>query len=1601
MYPSAREVEEVVLSTLRRGDWRRAVKLLAGAVTLPCVPTTRTYAEVVAAVAKHGTWEETVRVCDRLHNSPLSARALYRTAADALLTDYSGNNNSNKAEFLLAIVLAARRRRVPLATYHLHHCSRMLQDAGNWRGALLAGSQERLVQQAPALAHPMMLAAASGRHWESGSKIMSSLLASCTAPSGTITENFIRCFTPAAPWWRALAVASVLSCSNEPGVLQVACELRNEVNRGGGQSSVNAEEKKQQILLRLVEGHLQPCDLTVEEATDVFALMGEQHWVKALDLLRQYPVLLTHTPHLRVLLPPLTLHHNNMQRQQYNWEAVWHAITHTLANAPMDEVLTTARFFFIYLHGVKEEEMKRAGRTVSMFINARRKENAESLDPTLLQEFLSEACACGCWEAALLVSKRPTAVFSELAESDRWEAALTVHAAMQPNARERVAPQLEHLFIARGLWEPALLYAQLRLPADTLTMRSLAVPLCAALGQWYRVLQMLQLCAPNPTKAEKLLKHYCILEHGENLIRIASKRNDWVGVLQAWKKVQRVSDNLKTVSTKENEKEPPQLRMSPHAVMRTAKLLLDHQRYDDCCIVVSTFTPNVSEPILLRCLRLFHYIRLSPLSYGRVLQEFREFNTPYRVVLDCYAVLALTVSKNYTGAFSILLQLVSCQNEGTRDTVVKALGEVPHIKKMLPSILCEIAKPSQASDLENVMLFLIPCVGSLEDVDLFNKPLKTFWMNENDILRNLSLRVSVELLRHMVSRDLPVPFELMQIIAAGLEHPDALPTALILYESLLRCSTVTTQESDNKTKSGTLLASEDDIEAIFKRCIQVFICKGQWSHALAAMQHCKTTDSETLFRTTVLLKEERERRERLAYRVILEATKESEERWCKIPPGQQMEDTILTLTQLHAWKNALTLFNERVEHHHSSGETRGSWGMVVGALLSCVATCGPWETALHLVKTVRQDIQLGSASIEKGLTDVLRSVKRHSGAIMCSRVLLYMVEEMGVIPTPSQYEVLLRSFLWSKLTAVERDVCGMNLRRLSHSLNEKEIVDLVAAITTSGASWKNEGDISSLGRWMSNSHHSGSSTPWMPLERPLLSDEELDQLCHLAPLIVLATSRMLESLSRQSFSGRFRPFELKLLLQHYRTEVLLWVDKIDSTELGVDTQLVKHCMENHLLHVLLVPYEREWRRLVSSKGNDTIATSSAAVESFMKKLRWEVFHGFVSHQTVSGVWDACHSSVEKLTKQRWPWLCEHELLREVQRRGGKPPLSLHTRPNASRSEIESYWATYGRLLWPGLFLSGPELCQLAVYVPLVEPLLRGAQMEEKLMELLADIHVTHFSSEAIPREEELLRQPRSLDVILIVFKLAFKTLKRLHTQLDMDARGGRHYYYFHPDTALWQRHEQKSDNMHTIKRLSRWSLALRILHHYRRSTTNALQPRTLAALVTACAADFNDDMYEFKKQQAQKKLSWWELAIRCAHSVEPTLNHSLWCHVMQLASLPQQKKDDISMIKGDYRVENIHDTSLQATMRVMLDHINRSEGNIPFDMSLLLLDQMKELLCESLSSVDKPQRDADGDDALAVWVMLQTHHCLEKMEPLHAMLLKRIVLERDSGRDII
>nr|CCD14622.1 unnamed protein product [Trypanosoma congolense IL3000] len=630
---------------------------------------------------------------------------------------------------------------------------------------------------------------------------------------------------------------------------------------------------------------------------------------------------------------------------------------------------------------------------------------------------------------------------------------------------------------------------------------------------------------------------------------------------------------------------------------------------------------------------------------------------------------------------------------------------------------------------------------------------------------------------------------------------------------------------------------------------------------------------------------------------------------------------------------------------------------------------------------------------------------------MCSRLLLFMAEKMGYFPAADHYYMLLRSCLDSGLTFAEREFCAKNLKHLSHSINERQIINLVSSIGSSGMLHSSQCDENDhlISRSQIITHHEGkkrrftSAGVWLTGDRPPLNPEELQRLCEVAPLIIVLSSHDMERLSRQFLGGRFASFELALLLHHYRLEVMESVEK--GSDNFVNTELVEHCRKSKLVHILLLRYERPSRRVLRS-GN------KCSVRSFLEMIRWEVFKGLASVRTVALVWEVSLPSVSALAASRWSRVCEYELLTEVRRRAGRPPKSLSTRPSAARVEIAKYWSTYGRIVWPELFFSGPELCQIAVYVPLLESLLTR---EDHLLDLVSGIHASHFAAHSIPNEERLFRAPRSMEAIRAVINLVFSGLKRLHAELEVDSRGERRYYRYEPNKELWERIERdmqrrqgvpENSLIHTETeyRIPRWSLALHILHHYKRSTRATLDARTLAVLFSACAADVAEMKHidSIGQQQEKQSTTWWMLAICCAQCVEPNLTHAVWRSAIQLTSLTQVSKLQTTPPTETYKVEDIGDISLRATMRVVLCQaasVGRG-GRIPFPTSLLLVEQLKELLADSLcfsppssSGIYQGGSDAGEHDALVVWHLLQSHHCFDKMEPLHVKLLQRVVLE--------
>lgn len=1633
MSPSAREVEEVVLSAVRRGEWAHAANLLAGAAQLRCVPTIRTYAEVIAANSLNGTWEDAVRVVDLLQSSPLSSRALLCTAADALLMKPS----VCATEKLFSIILAARRRRVQMEVRHQVQCSRLLVEAGDWQRALTLGAYGRPVRQIPALASPMMLAAATGRRWMEGSRIMADLLISGTVPGADVAKNYIRCFTPTGPWWRALAVVSVLVCSSDAGVTAAACGLLREVRSGVGEAELAAKKARYQTVLRLVERRGPLNDVSVEEASYVLNALGEERWEEALGIIRAFPSLLSFTPRPRAVLLPTAVHKTQAGCYKH-WEFVWKVLSSGFSGNSAEHVFGAATCFASYVSsacraGEEQSECMREvelmGNSMSSSIVDYRALGGGLPEYDVLNSFVRASCACGWWKDALLLSERRAVVLRELLEVGPWQAALAVYEGMPPSARERMGPKLEYLFISRGLWVPALQYAQQRLPRDTLPLRNLSIPLCAALGQWGRTLHLLDRYVSLPTDTEKILRKKCITKDAEDSVRAACEAGDWVRALRAWSRVYSVPRRQRQPVLDESRR---RFEMVPEVVKQLAKLLLAAKRYDECCGVVSFHTPTPSDPVVLRCLQLFNGVRSSPLTYGRLLQEYREAHKHHRVLVECYAVLALCVSGNFCGAFSVVQQLTA-QNFGRLEkdvTVFNILEEVPHLKAYLPLILCAVATPARAVELEAVMVSLTWCIKLPNDTDLFNRPLSALWGSGAAEPRACAFRVAVFVLQHSLDHDLPSSWVVMDVVARSLEDSSRRSVIHMLCESAVRRLAFDAEQ--NGTESGQHGVrqgkGQEEVNVVFRSCATAFARKGLWEHALASIQHCETVDAGTLLSIIVFTKELRERRLATAQRIVLEleTRRRSDGDEPEYPPGTcvskgRVESALVALTELRAWRAALVLFNsEEAQLCLLSSGVRKTSSTVVGLLVSCVAVSGPWELSLRLLEAVHCNILPSCPLVEKGLTDVLGAVHSGSGAAMCSQVLLFMVERMGVVPTSRQYGLLLRSCLEVRLTVAERELCARTLKRLSRCLNERQVVDLVGAISTCrlpSNPWNEEGHPGALYSFPTGPlskkrvQQLAPALGWMREDRPFLNDGELSQLCEIAPLVTILNAQDMERLSQQFLGGRFASFELMLVLQHYRQELMEMFEQ--NGDDSVNVSLLEHCRGSRLLHIMLVPYEQLSHNMICN-GNESSAMS------FLQEVRWGVFRGFASVRTVAAVWEACRSLVSDLAAGRWTRLCECELLTEVRRRRGRPPVSLITRPGATRSEIAKYWATYGRIVWPELYFSGPELCQLAVYVPLLEPLLRR---DQELRELVFGIHASHFAFHSIPSGELLFRRPRSPEAIRAVIHLVFGKLKRLHSELDADKRGARRYYRHTPDMVLWRRTEraiqkrQESADQSAMggtveEQTPRSSLALRILYHYRRSTKVTLKVTALAALFSACAADVEGGNVQISCQSRKQgkrlgEISWWMLSIYCARFVEPNLTLTMWRDAMKLAVLPSVSNPPKTLLTSTYGLEDINDISLRATMQVLMCQVNDASGNgrVPFSTSLLLVDQLKESLsaphhfpsyCVS-SDVYRCYRPLEcaskgESDALTVWSLLQTHRCLEKMEPLHANLVRRMLL---------
>jgi hypothetical protein len=211
--PSPVEVHQVIARAVQHGRWKHAVRLLLGALQSHCVPLAETYQLVLLAALRGGGWQASVELMEQVATSPLSATALYHTAADMLLYQL-GQATHGCSEALASIVvdelvplmLADATRYVAWKPRHREGVLRVLAEMRHpelisqlfqrWTATMSATASQ------PSAAHTfsmceaslLMSAFANAGDWRSAEALRVRLPA--TAPDNILVD-FVRAFTTA------------------------------------------------------------------------------------------------------------------------------------------------------------------------------------------------------------------------------------------------------------------------------------------------------------------------------------------------------------------------------------------------------------------------------------------------------------------------------------------------------------------------------------------------------------------------------------------------------------------------------------------------------------------------------------------------------------------------------------------------------------------------------------------------------------------------------------------------------------------------------------------------------------------------------------------------------------------------------------------------------------------------------------------------------------------------------------------------------------------------------------------------------------------------------------------------------------------------------------------------------------------------------------------------------------------------------------------------------------------------------------------------------------------------------------------------------------
>lgn len=603
-------------------------------------------------------------------------------------------------------------------------------------------------------------------------------------------------------------------------------------------------------------------------------------------------------------------------------------------------------------------------------------------------------------------------------------------------------------------------------------------------------------------------------------------------------------------------------------------------------------------------------------------------------------------------------------------------------------------------------------------------------------------------------------------------------------------------------------------------------------------------------------------------------------------------------------------------------------------------------------------------------------------------------QHTGVAPSPASVATVVTALCGcTDLTQAERRSAASILRQLRRDAGERRMVQILSSLQSASL------DPTLLAPVSHKRHRQPAlmpSTPDVPLMgQPLqLSEADIDALAVIAPLVHTASPGQLEHLSQRYLDGRLKPYELRAALSEYHRRVVELLDRADDR---VDEAVIAYLSRNTVLLVRL-------SQLLSSAPPPR--ADGVVEEDFPQRVRMEVFAGYLSAAGARTLWATCEGAARRLHHLRWSPVAEYELCEAARSRQGCPPKFLTTAPELTPHHIAHYWSVFRVILVPEMTLDGPTWCCLAAYAPHVAAIRERsgaaaspAARRAELYELASIVHRTHFAGAA----GSILchsRQPGTaaavapqclpipLWVIDSVFSIAFKSLQKLHGELQRDAKTRRYYLHCYSGLHTAAQTLVEAQSQPAVDRLDLVLSLLRLQLRLGGSSTPADPTATLQALAMAAYADGTDDGSSYHRGQRDEAAPTWQARTHDGYVALTGMPPPPLVLEAVLRTTPlhkQQAPATTTALTAD--VDRIQDPELRAVVRVILSHAAVG-ADVPPTASMALVEYYRRARRDSTHHI--------VSDLLVAWTALRGRSQLRSlawqyMDRHHQLSLQRLV----------